>query len=70
VHINHIRRGCDIINANLCDGEKLEDPDRILDMMDLDQNDSIDVNEFFEVFRLVDTKDGHVVHGYGSHGTI
>jgi hypothetical protein len=65
-----VRRGCDIINANLCDGEKLEDPDRILDMMDLDQNDSIDVNEFFEVFRLVDTKDGHVVHGYGSHGTI
>ena len=54
------RHGCAVINANLPEGERLEDPDKILDMMDLDKSDSIDVNEFFEVFRLMDAKDGVV----------
>mmetsp|Transcript_11157 Transcript_11157/g.15887 ORF Transcript_11157/g.15887 Transcript_11157/m.15887 type:complete len:700 (+) Transcript_11157:133-2232(+) len=53
---DEFRKGCEIINQNLRPGEQLEDPDAMLDIMDLDHSDSIDVNEFFEVFRLMDIK--------------
>ncbi|CAM9645564.1 unnamed protein product, partial [Phaeothamnion confervicola] len=54
------QRGCAVINEALPEGERLENADAMLDVMDLDGDASIDVNEFFEVFRLVDAADGTV----------
>lgn len=53
-------QGCDMLNTTLPADQQLRDYDRILDMMDFDQSDSIDINEFFEVFRLLDAKDGQL----------
>ena len=36
------------------------DIDHTLDLMDFDGSDDLDINEFFEVFRLLDAKDGKV----------
>ena len=52
------RQGCDILNETLDSDHKLRDYDRVLDMMDFDHSDDIDLNEFFEVFRIVDARDG------------
>ncbi|CAM9136649.1 unnamed protein product, partial [Ectocarpus fasciculatus] len=41
--------GCDAINKTLPPEKQLTDADAILDLMDFDKNDSIDMNEFFEV---------------------
>jgi serine/threonine-protein phosphatase with EF-hand domain len=53
---DEFRQGCEILNKNLRPGEQLEDPDGMLDIMDIDHSDSVDVNEFFEVFRLMDIR--------------
>lgn len=42
-------QGCELINQQAGDGEYLENVDVILGVMDMDNNDSIDINEFFEV---------------------
>lgn len=42
-------KGCQLINQEAGDGEQLENLDAVLDVMDLDNNNSIDINEFFEV---------------------
>lgn len=42
-------QGCELINQQAGDGEALENIDVILGVMDMDNNDSIDINEFFEV---------------------
>jgi len=52
--------GCDFMNTTLAPDQQLTDYDRILDMMDFDKSDSIDMNEFFEVFRILDAKDGKI----------
>ncbi|CAN0117700.1 unnamed protein product, partial [Discosporangium mesarthrocarpum] len=52
------KKGCELLNQQASEGEALENHDMILDMMDFDNNDTIDINEFFEVFRLVDARDG------------
>jgi serine/threonine-protein phosphatase with EF-hand domain len=43
------RVGCEAINRTLPDDRQLTDADVILNLMDFDKNDSIDMNEFFEV---------------------
>lgn len=43
------RQGCELINQQADEGEYLENIDVILGVMDMDNNDSIDINEFFEV---------------------
>eukprot|EP00607_Mallomonas_marina_P001939 CAMPEP_0182427696 /NCGR_PEP_ID=MMETSP1167-20130531/18986_1 /TAXON_ID=2988 /ORGANISM="Mallomonas Sp, Strain CCMP3275" /LENGTH=658 /DNA_ID=CAMNT_0024610119 /DNA_START=197 /DNA_END=2173 /DNA_ORIENTATION=+ len=53
-------QGCDMLNTTLPQDQQLKDYDHILDMMDFDQSDSIDINEFFEVFRILDAKDGQL----------
>eukprot|EP01041_Mallomonas_annulata_P005264 gene5264-10533_t len=53
-------QGCDMLNTTLPPDQQLKDYDHILDMMDFDQSDSIDINEFFEVFRILDSKDGQL----------
>lgn len=57
---DEFRQGCALLNATVPDDEKLTDIDRTLDLMDFDRSDSIDVNEFFEVFRILDAADGQV----------
>jgi len=53
------RKGCSVLNARLPPGSELtRDPDELLKLMDIDGNDGVDLNEFFEVFRLVDAMDG------------
>ena len=54
------RKGCDFMNTTLPQDQQLKDYDHILTLMDFDQSDSIDINEFFEVFRILDAKDGVV----------
>lgn len=54
------RKGCDFMNTTLPPDQQLRDYDHILTLMDFDQSDSIDINEFFEVFRILDAKDGVV----------
>lgn len=43
------RKGCELINEQALPGEKLENFDAVLDVMDMDNNQSVDINEFFEV---------------------
>jgi Ca2+-binding EF-hand superfamily protein/diadenosine tetraphosphatase ApaH/serine/threonine PP2A family protein phosphatase len=45
------KTGCRIINETLVEHERLTDIDRILSLLDTDQSNCIDVNEFFEMFR-------------------
>jgi len=52
------RKGCEVLNAKLPPSQAITDPDAVLSLMDIDGNDGIDINEFFEVFRLVDAMDG------------
>ena len=57
---DEFRKGCDFMNTTLPPDQQLKDYDHILTLMDFDQSDSIDINEFFEVFRILDAKDGVV----------
>ena len=43
------RLGCDFMNTTLPPDQQLKDYDHVLNLMDFDQSDSIDINEFFEV---------------------
>lgn len=52
--------GCDFLNTTLPPEQQLRDYDHVLNLMDFDQSDSIDINEFFEVFRILDAKDGAI----------
>ncbi len=56
------RVGCDTINAHLPPGGedgRIEEVDRLLDLLDFDQSNSVSANEFFECFRLLDSQ-GHL----------
>jgi len=59
------RKGCEVINelVEKEEGEgggrkKIEQVDRLLDLLDMDRNDAVSINEFFEAFRLLDARDG------------
>mmetsp|Transcript_27526 Transcript_27526/g.34406 ORF Transcript_27526/g.34406 Transcript_27526/m.34406 type:complete len:670 (-) Transcript_27526:400-2409(-) len=54
------QQGCEYINKHVSDSEQIANPDRILEIMDFDGDDNIDLNEFFETFRIMDAKDGHI----------
>lgn len=43
------RQGCKVLNSKLPHHEAIQDPDALLRLMDIDGNDGIDINEFFEV---------------------
>jgi hypothetical protein len=47
-------QGCEYLNALLEEGEKVTDFDRLLGVLDIDQTGAVDINEFFECFRLSD----------------
>lgn len=55
-------KGCEMLNSQLPaeSEQRLTDIDHTLDLMDFDGSDDLDINEFFEVFRLLDAKDGKV----------
>jgi Ca2+-binding EF-hand superfamily protein len=55
-------KGCEILNSQLPaeSEQRLTDIDHTLDLMDFDGSDDLDINEFFEVFRILDAKDGKV----------
>lgn len=44
------RQGCDYLNQVLPPDERLTNVDRLLDLLDFDHSNSIEVNEFFEVW--------------------
>lgn len=46
---SEFRLGCDFMNTTLPPNQQLKDYDHILTLMDFDQSDTIDINEFFEV---------------------
>ena len=50
--------GCNHLNKLLPADERIRNIDHLLDLMDFDHSDSIEINEFFEAFRLLDIKDG------------
>jgi len=52
------QQGCEYINKHVSESEQIQNPDRILEIMDFDGSDDIDLNEFFETFRIMDAKDG------------
>merc|ERR1719223_180222 len=54
------RDGCEKINKSLHQDCQLTNIDQTLQLMDFDGSGSIDVNEFFETFRILDAKDGKV----------
>jgi len=49
---DEFRTGCQIINETLSEDQRLADIDHILSLLDTDESGYIDVNEFFEMFRL------------------
>jgi serine/threonine-protein phosphatase with EF-hand domain len=54
------RDGCAKLNEALPPDCQLHNVDTILKLMDFDASGSIDLNEFFETFRILDAKDGIV----------
>lgn len=63
---DEFRKGCEVLNAKLPEGsEAIRDPDELLKLMDIDGNEGVDLNEFFEVFRLVDAMDGKMDGHFG-----
>ena len=52
--------GCQVLNERMPQSQSISDPMRLLNIMDMDQSEGIDINEFFETFRLVDAADGKV----------
>lgn len=46
---DEFRQGCEYLNHVLPSDEKLNNVDRLLDLLDFDKSNSIEVNEFFEV---------------------
>lgn len=50
------RTGCDFLNENLPEKQRLTDIDHMLAMMDFDGNGEVDINEFFETFRILDER--------------
>lgn len=50
----NFREGCSLLNEMLPEDSKITDFDKIIDIMDINQSGEIDVNEFFEMFRLSD----------------
>mmetsp|Transcript_16481 Transcript_16481/g.38159 ORF Transcript_16481/g.38159 Transcript_16481/m.38159 type:complete len:560 (-) Transcript_16481:262-1941(-) len=59
------RAGCAVLNKSFPKESAIRDPDALLALMDLDGNDEVDVNEFFEVFRLLDVMDGKLDGQFG-----
>mmetsp|Transcript_671 Transcript_671/g.771 ORF Transcript_671/g.771 Transcript_671/m.771 type:complete len:686 (+) Transcript_671:149-2206(+) len=59
---DEFHKGCAMLNGGLSDDseQRLTDIDHTLDLMDFDGSDDLDINEFFEVFRILDAKDGKV----------
>lgn len=47
-------QGCEILNETLPNDEKLLDCERVLNLMDVKENGEIDINLFFEMFRMTD----------------
>jgi Ca2+-binding EF-hand superfamily protein len=64
---DEFRKGCDVLNAKRPAGSDalFQDPDELLQLMDIDGNEGVDLNEFFEVFRLVDAMDGKMDGHFG-----
>ena len=58
--MEEFRVGCEKLNKTLHPDCQLTDVDRTLKMMDFDGSGHLDINEFFETFRLLDAKDGVV----------
>jgi hypothetical protein len=56
--LEEFRDGCAKLNALLPTDCQLTNVDRTLQMMDFDGSGTIDINEFFETFRILDAKDG------------
>lgn len=54
------REGCAKLNSSLHPDCQLTNIDRTLEVMDFDGSGTIDINEFFETFRILDAKDGKV----------
>ncbi len=52
---NEFNAGCEILNLELSPKDRLTNTDAIWDMMDLTMDGCVCVNEFFEVFRLIDS---------------
>ena len=57
---DEFQKGCKVLSEKHPDQHIFEDPDHLLKLIDLDGNQFIDKNEFFEVFRLIDALDGKV----------
>jgi len=60
ISLEEFREGCAALNKNLHPDLQLTDIEHTLKMMDFDGSGTIDINEFFETFRLLDAKDGKV----------
>jgi serine/threonine-protein phosphatase with EF-hand domain len=50
------RKGCELLNQSLPPENQIKDVDKLLQIMDVSKTGEIDVNEFFEMFRLSDSK--------------
>lgn len=66
------RTGCERLNSSLHPDCQLTNIERTLEVMDFDGSGTIDINEFFETFRILDAKDGKVdgVISLAQHGNI
>jgi Ca2+-binding EF-hand superfamily protein len=54
--------GCSILNEHLPEGQKLTDIEHILQVLDFDGSGQIELNEFFEAFRILDAKGMNVLN--------
>ena len=50
------REGCEKLNSYLPDGQKITNCDKVIDMMNISQEGAVSVNEFYEMFRIIDAR--------------
>lgn len=48
------KKGCDLLNKTLPEGSQITDIDKVMRAMDIADDGEVDINEFFEMFRICD----------------
>jgi hypothetical protein len=60
ISLDEFREGCEVLNKSLHPDCQLTNIDHTLQMMDFGGTGAVNINEFFETFRILDAKDGKV----------
>ena len=55
ISLDNFRHGFELINKQMPPGKGIGSPDHLLSIMDVDHSGNVNLNQFFEAFRMVDS---------------